>query len=141
MPKNIGSERLSGFLDKDTFFTGEIKFNNTLRIDGTFKGKIASSSSLLIGETGDVNAEIETGTISINGRVKGTINAKNKVEIFSKGKVTGMIITPKLLIEEGAFFEGECKMKDSNATPELKRITPPLEEAKDEKNNEKKDKK
>ncbi len=131
MSKNMGSERLSGFLDKDTFFTGEIKFNNTLRIDGTFKGKITSSSALLIGETGDVNAEIKAGTISINGRVEGVLNAKNKVEIFSKGKVIGTIITPKLLIEEGAFFEGECKMKEPDSTPELKRITPQLGEKKD----------
>ncbi len=137
MPKNIGSERLSGFLDKDTSFVGEMKFNNTLRIDGNFEGKIISSSTLLIGETGRVKADIEVGIISINGFVEGTIKAKTKVEIFSKGKVSGTIITPKLMIEEGAYFQGECKMEEAKK-PELRSPIPPLEEKKgEEKKNSK----
>ncbi len=134
MSKNIGNERLSGFLDKDTSFVGEIRFNNTLRIDGTFEGKIMSASTLQIGETGRVKADIEIGVISINGYVEGTIKAKTKVEIFSKGKVSGTIITPKLMIEEGAYFQGECKMEDGKK-PELKSSIPTLEEKKEERKN------
>ncbi len=137
MPKNIGSERLSGFLDKDTSFVGEIKFNNTLRIDGNFEGKIMSSSTLLIGETGRVKADIEVGVISINGYVEGKIKAKTKVEIFSKGKVSGTIITPKLMIEEGAYFQGECKMEEGKK-PELKPSVPPLESKGEEENKKNK---
>jgi len=136
MPKNIGNERLSGFLDKDTSFVGEMRFNNTLRIDGNFEGKIMSSSTLLIGETGRVKADIEVGIISINGYVEGKIKAKSKVEIFSKGKVSGTIITPKLMIEEGAYFQGECKMEEGKK-PELKSSIPTLEEKKDGKNKTK----
>jgi len=127
MGKDDGRERLSGFLDKDTLFTGEIRFSSTLRIDGTFEGKIFSSSTLLIGETGRVKATIDVGHISINGQVEGTVKAKGKVEIFNKGRVSGTIITPKLMIEEGAFFEGECRMQEGR-NPELPKASVALED-------------
>ncbi len=103
--------KVSGFIDKDTEITGDIKFKDSFRIDGKFKGKILSGNSLIIGETGEVEADIEAGSISINGRVKGSLNAKESIEIFSQGRVTGKLVTPTLIIEEGAFFQGSCQME------------------------------
>lgn len=103
--------KVSGFIDKDTEIVGDIKFKDSFRIDGKFKGKILSGSSLIIGETGEVEADIEAGSISINGRVKGSMAAVDRIEIFSQGRVTGKLVTPKLIIEEGAFFQGSCQME------------------------------
>jgi cytoskeletal protein CcmA (bactofilin family) len=111
MIKNESFGKVSGFIDKDTEITGDIRFKDSFRIDGKFKGKILSGSSLIIGETGDVEADIEAGSISINGRVKGTMSATDLIEIFSQGRVTGKMVTPKLIIEEGAFFQGSCQME------------------------------
>jgi cytoskeletal protein CcmA (bactofilin family) len=111
MIKNEAFGKVSGFIDKDTEITGDIRFKDSFRIDGKFKGKILSGSSLIIGETGDVEADIEAGSISINGRVKGTMSATDLIEIFSQGRVTGKMVTPKLIIEEGAFFQGSCQME------------------------------
>lgn len=125
MQKTESLGRVSGFIDKDTEITGDIKFKDSFRIDGMFKGKILSGSSLIIGETGDVEADIEAGSISINGKVKGSLNANDRIEIFSLGRVTGKLVTPKLIIEEGAFFQGSCQMelkalesKNAGAEPE-----------------------
>jgi len=109
--KNESTPRLSGFLDKDTEFVGDLKYKDNMRVDGIFKGKIVSGSGLVIGETAEIEADIEVNRISINGRVKGNIKAKERVEIFSKGRVLGTIITPKIVIEEGAFFQGSCQME------------------------------
>lgn len=111
MNKNEMAPRLSGFLDRDTEFTGDLKFKDNLRIDGVFKGKILSGNGLIIGDSADIDAEIEVNRISINGRVKGSIKAKETIEIFSKGRVLGNIITPKITIEDGAFFQGSCQME------------------------------
>jgi len=111
MQKNESVGRVNGFVDKDTEIIGEIKFNDSFRIDGKFKGKVLSGVSLIIGEDGIVEAEIDVDNVSINGVVKGSVKAKEKIEIFSKGKVTGELITPKLIIEEGAFFQGSCQME------------------------------
>ena len=103
--------KVSGFIDKDTEITGDIRFKESFRIDGKIKGNILSGSSLIIGEFGDVNGEIKVENVSINGNVKGTVEAKNRVEIFSNGRVTGKIVSPKLIIEEGAFFQGSSQME------------------------------
>lgn len=111
MQRTESAGRVSGFIDKDTEITGDIKFKDSFRIDGIFKGKILSGGSLIVGETGDLEADVEADSISINGRVKGSLNARDRIEIFSQGRVTGKIVAPKLIIEEGAFFQGSCQME------------------------------
>jgi cytoskeletal protein CcmA (bactofilin family) len=111
MNKIEPAPRISGFIDRETEIIGDIKFKENFRIDGIFKGKILSGNGLIIGETAEVEADIEVSSMTINGRVKGTIKAKDKIEIFSKGRVIGTVTTPKLVIEEGAFFQGSCQME------------------------------
>jgi len=103
--------RVSGFIDKDTEIIGDLRFQESFRIDGKFKGKILSGNVLIVGETGELEADIEVGSISVNGRVKGSLVASERIEIFSLGRVTGKLVTPKLIIEEGAFFQGSCQMR------------------------------
>ncbi len=103
--------KISGFIDKETEINGDIKFKENFRIDGVFKGKILTGGGLIVGETGEVDADIDVISIAINGRVKGSIKAKEKIEIFSKGRVIGSVATPKLIIEDGAFFQGSCQME------------------------------
>ncbi len=107
--ENIG--KVNGFIDRDTEINGDIKFNDSFRVDGTFKGKIISGNALIIGEGGNVEADIDVANISVNGVVKGTLKASESVQIFSLGRVTGEIITPKLIVEDGAFFQGSCQME------------------------------
>jgi cytoskeletal protein CcmA (bactofilin family) len=111
MNKMEPAARISGFIDRETEIIGDIKFSENFRIDGIFKGKILAGNGLIIGETAEVEADIEVSSMAINGRVKGTIKAKEKIEIFSKGRVIGTVTTPKLIIEEGAFFQGSCQME------------------------------
>lgn len=111
MVRNETIGKVSGFIDKDTEINGDIRFKDSFRIDGKFKGKILMGASLIIGETGELDADIDVGHISINGRVKGTLKATELIEIFSQGRVIGQMVTPKLIIEEGAFFQGSCMME------------------------------
>ena len=107
---------ISGFLDEGTSFEGELVFRNTMRIDGKFKGSIKSKNVLIVGETAEIDGDVEVSNVSINGKLNGTIKADKKVEIHSKGRVYCDIDTPKLVIEDGAFFQGNCNMMD-DATP------------------------
>ncbi len=110
MPKLEEGGKLSGFIDKETAVSGDMEFKDSFRIDGKFKGKILSGTTLVIGETGVVNADVQVKTVTVNGRLKGSIIAKGMVEILSKGRVTGKIVCAKLIIEDGAFFQGSCQM-------------------------------
>lgn len=118
--KEIDEGRISGFFDKDTEIKGDLKFKGSFRIDGRFKGKIDSDSILIIGEQGRVEADIKVANITINGEVKGNIQAQERVEVNSKGRVTGTIITPKLVVDEGAFLEASCHTTTKLPEPEIK---------------------
>jgi len=107
--KEFNENKITGFFDKDTELRGELSFKGAFRIDGYFNGKINSDSMLIIGDRGKVEAEVKVGYIIINGEVRGTIQAQEKVEISSHGRVFGNVIAPKLVVEEGAYLEATCQ--------------------------------
>jgi cytoskeletal protein CcmA (bactofilin family) len=101
---------LNGFLDRGSHFSGDLKFEQGFRIDGRFEGKITSGSELVIGETAEVDAEIQVAKLSVNGSLKGTITATDRIELHGKARVLADLTTPALSIDDGAFFQGSCKM-------------------------------
>jgi cytoskeletal protein CcmA (bactofilin family) len=48
--------------------------------------------------------------MSITGKVKGTVHAKERLEIKESGSVVGDIYTSCLLVDPGGFFDGQCHM-------------------------------
>ena len=117
------SDQVSGFLDKGTNVTGELEFAGTLRIDGNFQGSISTGDSLVIGEHAVVHADIKVGEIEIHGQFFGSIEAKNRVEIFPSGRVRGDIHTPLLCVNAGAVLDGGIRMADER-TDETTVATP-----------------
>ena len=105
---------LNGFLDRGSSFKGELEFEDTMRIDGKFNGKISSKNELIVGESAHIEGDIHVGRIAISGTIVGKIIADQRVEIHRNGKVYSDIDTPALIIEEGAIFQGNCTMGDRN---------------------------
>lgn len=101
---------LNGFLDRGAVFKGELEFEDTMRIDGRFEGKIFSKNELIVGESARIEGEIHVGRVAISGTVSGKIKADQRIEIHRSGKVYSDIDTPALIIEEGALFQGNCTM-------------------------------
>jgi len=108
--KGFAAEDLNGFLDEGTEFSGELRFRDVLRVDGRVRGKIVSDNTLIIGETGQVDAEIDCGVVSIRGRVTGQVHGRQRIELLSGCRVMATLVSPKLLVEDGAFFQGDCRM-------------------------------
>ncbi len=109
--KNKSGE-LNGFLDRGSSFHGELEFEDTMRIDGRFNGKIVSKNELIVGESAHIEGDVHVGRIAISGTIVGKIVAAQRVEIHRNGKVYSDIDTPALIIEEGAIFQGNCVMGD-----------------------------
>ena len=103
---------LNGFLDHGSSFKGELEFEDTMRIDGRFNGRIVSKNELIVGDQAHIEGDIHVGRIAISGTVMGKIVADQRVEIHRNGKVYSDIDTPALIIEEGAIFQGNCVMGD-----------------------------
>jgi cytoskeletal protein CcmA (bactofilin family) len=123
--KDYDEHKITGFFDKDTEFRGDLTFKGSFRIDGHFKGTVVSDSMLVIGEQGIVEADVKVGYLVINGEIRGTVQASDKVEIHNRGRVFGTVITPKLVVDEGAFLEAKCQAGEPVSTPAG---TPPIVE-------------
>jgi len=111
--KGLASEDLNGFMDEGTELTGELRFKDLFRVDGRVKGKIVSDNTLIVGESGHVEAEIDCGIVSIRGTVSGHVRGRQRIEVLAGARVQGTLVSPKLVIEEGAFFQGDCDMSAS----------------------------
>jgi len=107
---------VSGFVGSGTTVSGDAEFKGMLRVDGHFTGRIRSEKgSLIVSAGGVVDAEIEVASAKINGNVNGDIVASQRIEFGRSARVRGNIQTPALVIEEGAIFEGSCRMNQPKA--------------------------
>lgn len=97
-------------IGKSIVIDGEISGAETLVVHGTVKGKVAVKESVLVEGSGVVEADVETGTIEVAGRVTGNVVASGKVELKPECKVLGDIRSPRILIADGAHFKGTVDM-------------------------------
>ena len=122
LARDIKEGTLSGFVGNGTTLTGEANFKGMLRVDGHLSGRVSSQDGTLIVSTGgQVDADVEVSVAQIYGTVVGNITATKRIELGRVAKVTGDIQTPALVIENGAVFEGSCRMqhiKDEQAKGE-----------------------
>jgi cytoskeletal protein CcmA (bactofilin family) len=113
--KRKEEEEVRAFLGKGAEFTGKLMFNGSVRIDGDFKGDIFGNGTLVIGEGAEVEADIHVDNVLVSGEVRGQIEVRKSLKIYSLGKLFGDVNAPAFSIEEGAFFEGTCHMTRSEA--------------------------
>ena len=124
--ERVGTDfgEIRAFLGEGTQFKGVLSFAGAVRIDGHLEGEVVGEELLIIGEPGQVKAEIEVGTLVVSGRVQGNITARERVELLRPSRVTGTVRTPCLVVAEGALFNGSCEMAGSEeeaaGRPEVK---------------------
>jgi cytoskeletal protein CcmA (bactofilin family) len=107
--KNQGGGTFS-VIGTGTLVTGNIKSEGTIRIDGKVVGNVATQSDTAIGLTGIVEGSIEARNITVAGKVLGTLNAAQKLVLESKSVLKGDLRTARLVIDEGAVFDGKSAM-------------------------------
>lgn len=103
---HIGFDTVLGV---STVLEGTLKSEGNIRLDGVFSGKLDITGNVLIGETAQINADIEARNISIAGTVHGNVTG-NKVQLLRTGRIKGDIKSTSLTTEDGAFIEGNITM-------------------------------
>ena len=106
---------LNGFLDAGSRIHGELHFDDTFRVEGRISGKVESKGDLVIGENGWVDAEIRVRRLYVSGELRGRAEAE-RIELAPGSKVYAEVVTPALVIEDGAFFKGQCSMVGEGAS-------------------------
>ena len=119
----LEKSEIKAFLGPGSKFEGKLFFDEIVRLDGSFKGEITSRDTLIIGETADIEGEVEVGTFILSGRFKGNVKAATRVELRRPAQIEGTIETPILVIEEGVMLNGSVTMTNaSNTTATPKKI-------------------
>jgi cytoskeletal protein CcmA (bactofilin family) len=114
--KSNGPSSDFGIISRGIEVSGEVVFADQLRVDGRIIGKVASDNgTLIIEDSGQVEAQVDVATCIIRGSLYGNLTAKTRAEIHRTGRVQGDVTTPVLLVEEGAVFNGAVKMTQDSA--------------------------
>jgi len=104
-------------LGADAEVTGKLSFVSPTRIEGKLKGEVRSSDLLVVGPQAVVEASVRADTLVVLGEVRGEVLGASRVEICSGGRLFGDIETRAVVVQEGAVFEGTCRMgKGGSAT-------------------------
>ena len=101
---------IKAYLGSDALFKGTLSFEGTVRIDGRFEGTVQTKDTLVVGETGDMQADVDVGILVCKGKLKGTVVASKKIEMHPASKITGNVKTPAVSIELGAVLDGQLNM-------------------------------
>ena len=92
-------------------FDGKLTFEGTVQIDGEFIGSIDSPGHLVVSDGALIEGTVNVASAIISGTVKGKITTSGTLELHSTAKVDGELVVESLVIERGAHFQGDVKMK------------------------------
>lgn len=108
---SISNHAPTSVIDHGCELEGRLTFAGTLVLNGKFRGELFSADTLLVGETGQVEAEVQVGIAVVSGQITGNVMARERVELRGTARIYGDIVTPVLILEEGVVFDGRCQMK------------------------------
>lgn len=106
-----GLGELQALLGRGTRFEGLLTFEGRVRVDGIVLGEIKSEGLLVLGDGSNVDATIEVGTLIVRGgTLRGSVIARELIEIHEGAKVHADITAPEIDIAKGSLFDGRCSM-------------------------------
>lgn len=134
MPKSEAKKKESSrlvVLGENTTFNGFLRFKETLKIQGKFKGTIEATGALIVDKGAVVEADrISVFSLTVFGTVIGAVRAVDKIDMVSGAEVRGDVTAARLRIAGGVLFEGQCCMTGIEKDVEI--FSRPTEEIKAE---------
>jgi cytoskeletal protein CcmA (bactofilin family) len=117
---------MQSVLGEGSRFEGKARVAGMLRVDGSWEGSLDVAETLVVGKTGVVSGDVRARSVVVCGRVTGTITASESVELQKGCRLEGDIHTRTFVVEEGVYFQGNCRMTEEGAAAEGESPLPPL---------------
>lgn len=109
-PKAPAAEDHTAFIHEGCEVEGTLSVDNSLRIQGEFRGSIKARKTVTVDERATVTGDIQARTVIIHGAVVGDVNASREVVIKVTGRLHGNVKTPSFELVRGAFLNGKTEM-------------------------------
>jgi cytoskeletal protein CcmA (bactofilin family) len=92
---------------------GEVYGKEDLIVKGRVEGSIKLEKQLIIDNTGDIKADVDSNEVKISGKLKGNISARSRVQVTKEGTMNGDIKSPRVILADGCKFKGNIDMEAS----------------------------
>lgn len=103
-------------IDRNSSIEGTFTTTRDVRVEGMVRGKIVCQGLLYVAESADIDATVEAASVTVAGKLTGDVTCRGRLQITGTGRVSATVSTEALVIDEGAFYEGDLNMKSSSAT-------------------------
>jgi cytoskeletal protein CcmA (bactofilin family) len=113
---NVVNPNTLNIINSGTTIIGDVNSDGDMRVDGTVKGYIQSKARLVLGQSCKIEGDIKAVNLEISGEVNGNIIVSDLLTVKSTAKISGDIVSGKLIIEAGAEFNGKCSMREAQNT-------------------------
>lgn len=107
---DYGASEALSLIDRHSTFDGTFRTDKDLRIEGEIRGTIICQGLLFVAQGAKVNATIEAESVSVAGDLEGEVVCRGRLQLLPSGRVRGRVQTGSLVINEGAFYEGQLEM-------------------------------
>lgn len=105
-----GNQEFPTVLGPDARFDGKLTFEKGMRLMGQFKGELSTPGRVQIAKEARMEANVEAGSIVIEGEVEGNLSASDRIEMKNTARYKGDLRANKLVVEEGAAFTGHVSV-------------------------------
>jgi cytoskeletal protein CcmA (bactofilin family) len=96
-----------------TTIEGKLRTQGNIRVDGKMVGELHAAENVAVGLTGEIEGNINGRNVTVGGKIRGNIIAVDKLVFEGKAVVRGDIRAARLIIDEGAVFDGKISMSDA----------------------------
>lgn len=98
---------------KGTVIEGSFACADNVRLDGAIHGEVKVEKRLVLGDGSYVQGNIQARDAAIQGRIKGDIVVNELLHLMEKAIIEGNITAKTMVVEEGARYNGSCKIGQS----------------------------
>ena len=102
-------------IGKGTEIEGTLRTDSSIVVHGKIKGDIICKNTITIGSDGYIEGNVEAQNAIVGGTVSGTLKVSGKIVLESNSALHGELKTSKLVIDEGAIFDGKSLMDSSGS--------------------------
>lgn len=104
--------RVDSIIGRSTLIKGDMKVDGSLKMDGRIEGNVSASEIFIAGKDSTTKGNVQCKGAIIAGRIDGNVSAHTTVEMQQGAHIVGDIICKGLIVQDGVFFEGNCRMSE-----------------------------
>ena len=112
---NKKNKNIQTMIGQDMVIDGSVRLESGIIVYGQIEGSVHTKGPVRLAKNAVVKGNIIGSDVRIAGLVEGDISSMGQVTLLKTCKVKGDIIYKKLVVEDGAKFEGKCEIVVENS--------------------------